>query len=804
MSGEVRRTRGKWFWPSVVLVVLLAGSVAAFLVSARMVREEEERLLQGETRKVGAVLEGSFERLESQLQVLGHVGAVETASSPGTFARSAEPLLEGTTVGLGVATEQGPGFTVTAAVGDGPGVGDELAVERAALAGRALSEGEMVSDLVPSEAGSRLLLARPVEGTRTVSYLDVAVSPDQPTPTPPDSPFSGLRVALYASPRVQPARLVLTTYEEVPLTGRVDRAPLSVGADTWTLEVAAPDAFVGSVPIKVPWFLLGGGVVMAVLASGVVLTVTRRRSYALALVDERTRELERTRVFLENLLTVGPAVVVREPTTGEGYSYISPNLERLLGINRSGLESTEALWERVHPEDLGALRTCFARVAQDSSTQETTEFRLRHGDDSYRWVEAVIIADPDEQSDAPGLLVYLIDVDERRRAEEARREAQEAAEAANRSKSGFLSRMSHELRTPLNAVLGFGQLLELEDLSETSQDAVAQILKGGSHLLDLINEVLDISRVETGDLALSPEAVHVGELVQETVDLARPLADQRGVQLVIDRSGGCDGYAFADRQRAKQILLNLISNGVKYNRARGTVALSCENDGDAWIRLHIADTGPGIPSERLDRLFTPFERLGAEHTGEDGTGIGLALAKRLAEAMGGTLTVDSRLGEGSTFSVDLPRVEGPVERYERLNGDSEREAAGAAGPSQRPVLYIEDNLSNLRLVERILAQRPDVDVVGAMQGRLGLELAREHQPTLVLLDLHLPDMGGEEVLRRLRDDPATASIPVVIVSADATHGQVQRLLSLGASGYLTKPINVRELLRLLDETLVDT
>jgi CheY-like chemotaxis protein len=198
-------------------------------------------------------------------------------------------------------------------------------------------------------------------------------------------------------------------------------------------------------------------------------------------------------------------------------------------------------------------------------------------------------------------------------------------------------------------------------------------------------------------------------------------------------------------------------------------------------------------------LFTPFERLGAEQTGEEGTGIGLALSKRLAEAMGGTLGATSALGQGSTFTVELPLVEGPVERYERLNGGTQ--AAPKPAARRRVVLHIEDNLSNLNLIERVLAQRAGIEVVAAMQGRLGLELAREHHPMLVLLDLHLPDMGGEQVLQRLRDDPATASIPVVIVSADATPGYVQRLLSAGAAAYLPKPIDVHDLLRLLDEAM---
>ena len=384
-------------------------------------------------------------------------------------------------------------------------------------------------------------------------------------------------------------------------------------------------------------------------------------------------------------------------------------------------------------------------------------------------------------------------------AHDARRSAQEAAEAANQAKSVFLSRMSHELRTPLNSVLGFGQLLELEDLTKDQSDSVGQILKGGRHLLALINEVLDISRIEAGELALSPEPVLVADLVHEAVDLMQPAAKQRGIQLVVDSSGTCSCYVFADRQRTKQVLLNLLSNAVKYNRPRGSIAITCRRSTDTWISISVADTGYGIAAERLGLLFVPFERLGVEGTGVEGTGIGLALSKRLAEAMGGTVTATSVLGQGSTFTVELPRVEGPVERYERLNGD--RAPAAAAASDSRRVLHIEDNLSNLKLIERIFEQRPEVEVVAAMHGSLGLELAREHRPSLILLDLHLPDINGEEVLQRLREDPVTAPIPVVIVSADATPGQVQRLLASGATAYITKPIDVRELLDAYERAL---
>ncbi len=390
---------------------------------------------------------------------------------------------------------------------------------------------------------------------------------------------------------------------------------------------------------------------------------------------------------------------------------------------------------------------------------------------------------------------------ERSRLEQSARDASEQARAANRSKSEFLSRMSHELRTPLNAVLGFAQLLELDDLTQEQRDSLAQISKGGRHLLSLINEVLDITRIESGNLSLSPEAVRVGDVMTEVLELMHPLAADHGIHLLGDAQHTCAVHVFADRQRLQQILLNLVSNGIKYNRTGGTVAVSCKVGDDACLRISVTDTGPGIASEQLDLLFAPFERLGAEHGDVEGTGIGLALAKSLAEAMDGALGVETTVGRGSTFWVDLPLVEDPVDRYVRLgssNGEPEPDPASESG---RSVLYIEDNLSNLRLVEHLLKRR-DIEVVAAMQGRLGLELARQHRPVAILLDLHLPDVDGDDVLRQLRDDPTTASIPVIILSAEASPGRRQRLLAAGARAYLTKPVDVRQLLSTLDEVLV--
>jgi signal transduction histidine kinase/CheY-like chemotaxis protein len=392
---------------------------------------------------------------------------------------------------------------------------------------------------------------------------------------------------------------------------------------------------------------------------------------------------------------------------------------------------------------------------------------------------------------------------ERSRFEAEARRASAEANVANRSKSDFLARMSHELRTPLNAVLGFTQLLEMEELTPTQRESVDQVSRGGRHLLDLINEVLDITRIETGNLALSPEPVDAAEVMSEVVQLLSAIADRHGITLLGDLGVVGDVHVFADRQRLKQILLNLVANAIKYNRVGGSVSLHCTVERTDRLRINVTDTGPGIPAEHLDRLFEPFERLGAEQGEVPGTGIGLALSRRLAEAMGGSVDVDTTPGRGSTFWVELPIVEGQVERFDRLDGRTQGASPAPVGDDVATILYIEDNLSNLRLVQRLLERRGGVELISTMQGRLGIDLARQHRPLAVLLDLHLPDMGGEEVLRELRADPLTASIPVILLSAEATPGRIQRLLAAGARAYITKPLDVRLLLDEIDRVVAE-
>jgi signal transduction histidine kinase/CheY-like chemotaxis protein len=374
------------------------------------------------------------------------------------------------------------------------------------------------------------------------------------------------------------------------------------------------------------------------------------------------------------------------------------------------------------------------------------------------------------------------------------RQANDALRVAAGAKDQFLSRMSHELRTPLNAVLGFAQLLEMDDLRDDQREGVAQIRKAGALLLELINEVLDISRVSSGQLSMSLEPVDVADIVSVCSSMVRPLASAREVTLHVDVDDTL--LVLADPQRLTQVLLNLLTNAVKYNRPAGRVEVTARADGLDRVVLSVADTGIGISKAHLARVFEAFDRLGAEQSDVEGTGLGLTLAKGLTEAMGGTLEVESTHGVGSVFRVGLVRANAAASSP-RASDDAGPAALAASGV----LLYIEDNQSNVRLVERIFAHHDSIRLVSAAHGEMGVSLARDLVPDLVMLDLHLPDISGEEVLARLRAEPRTSQIPVVVMSADATSPSRARLLALGASAYVAKPFDVTDLLATVDGLL---
>ena len=440
-----------------------------------------------------------------------------------------------------------------------------------------------------------------------------------------------------------------------------------------------------------------------------------------------------------------------------------------------------------------------AQTLLGGMTRSTGDKRYVHKNGEILWVSRTASIVRDEKGEPQHFLLMVEDISERKAAEAALRLAKEEADRANHAKSEFLSRMSHELRTPLNSILGFGQLLDRQSSSEIQRTRVRYILSAGRHLLNLINEVLDISRIEAGNLQLSLEPVCVEEAIAEAVDLMRPLAAERAIGLIASSSLETSTYVLADRQRLKQVLLNLLSNAVKYTAVQGSVTLSFTESGRNSIRVQVRDTGAGIPVEKLARLFTPFDRLGAEQSTVEGTGLGLALCQRLVQAMHGCIGVNSTLGNGSTFWLELPQAESP---FQKLAAQKIAVAAEDPAPAVgRRVLYIEDNFSNVTLVEQMLAERPNIELITAMQGRVGLELARKHSPDLVLLDLHLPDLPGWQVLGQLKADLVTRDIPVIVISADATAPQIKRLLSSGARAYLTKPLDIAEFYRVIEEAL---
>ncbi|MGO4379152.1 ATP-binding protein [Pseudoduganella sp. RAF53_2] len=380
--------------------------------------------------------------------------------------------------------------------------------------------------------------------------------------------------------------------------------------------------------------------------------------------------------------------------------------------------------------------------------------------------------------------------------------AMEEAKSANQAKSAFLSSMSHELRTPLNAILGFAQILTSDKLPSTLQqkkEFANHILKSGRHLLTLINEILDLAKIESGAVALSMEPVALNEILQECESMVGPLAGQRGIRLLFPDL--CLANVNADRTRLKQILLNLLSNAIKYNREGGAVVVDCSPSGPGLLRVSVQDTGMGLQPEQVRMLFQPFNRLGQESGAEEGTGIGLVVTKRLVELMNGTIGVTSSLGVGSMFWIEL-KATSPVPS--RVEQGGERAAMSTREHSENEpatVLYVEDNPANLKLVEEIISFRPDLRLLSAPDGHLGIELARAHLPDMILMDINLPGVNGIDALKLLRNDPRTAEIPVIALTANAMPRDVEKGLAAGFFRYLIKPINIDEFTDAINSTL---
>jgi len=480
---------------------------------------------------------------------------------------------------------------------------------------------------------------------------------------------------------------------------------------------------------------------------------------------------------------------------------------KILAWNRGAIETygyteSEALEKNVRDivaeSDREAALTLIDKIKQGEIVKS---FELRRVTKDGRildvWLTTTLLTD--EKGKPVAIATTERDITERKQAE-AELLARQAAEAANAAKSEFLSRMSHELRTPMNSILGFAQLLEMsqkEPLTPTQHERVQQILKGGQMLLEIINEVLDLSRIEAGRMTISPEPVNIQPVLEEALGLVNPLAEERHIRINMVNVPSRQ-FVQADRQRLKQVLLNLLGNAIKYNREGGLVTVSCKSPAMGWLRVSVHDTGMGIPASKLKLLFQPFERIGMKEGKIEGTGLGLALSKRLVELMGGSIGVESVVDKGSTFWFDLPLTESPIALVAK---EGEKTQPLTRISVMRTLLYIEDNLANFELVKQVLSEQPQIELLWAMQGGIGLHLAEERHPDLILLDLHLPDMHGADVLQILKQTKATRDVPVLVLSADATPGQIERLMNAGAHSYLTKPLDVKEFLLAVEKLL---
>lgn len=396
------------------------------------------------------------------------------------------------------------------------------------------------------------------------------------------------------------------------------------------------------------------------------------------------------------------------------------------------------------------------------------------------------------------------DVTDQRSSADVLERAKARAENANRAKSEFLSAMSHELRTPLNAVLGFGQLLRddtTDPVSPRQAESVAHILSAGSHLLDLINEVLDLAKIESGKMTLDVVPVDIHEALAEVHPLVETLAEKRHITVEFPDGAGGGGEVAADPKRLRQILLNLLSNAVKYNRDGGAVQVSLSQAPRGYLRMSVADTGPGIPENKLDGLFQPFNRLGAEHTDVEGTGIGLTICRELVEAMRGDMGFTSRPGEGSIFWFELP-LAGVAEDEDLPAGLVALDAPVPVLDGPRTVLFIEDQPDSRELMQRVIELLDGVTLLTANSGEDGLAMAASERVDLVLVDINLPGISGLDVLARLRADEASMTLPVIAVSARAMDDDIRAGLEAGFDAYLTKPLDLERARRVIGGALM--